>query len=158
MSYGGDSATPDQCGRESADDITFLEAEDSYIGDTILLRTIPQHFNGGAAVTFCFGKIRISVPKFTNLLGQCTYITTQLIVTVEEEMRLAESMSMAVFLSLQQDQDQVRFTQILELIDHISSYASLFLRTFPPLTRCLMRLTIIYCTEPSTLANISSKK
>jgi hypothetical protein len=35
MSYGGDSATPDQCGRESADDITFLEAGDSYIGNTI---------------------------------------------------------------------------------------------------------------------------
>jgi hypothetical protein len=44
-------------------------------------------------------------------------MTTQLIVNVEEEMRLAESMSMAVFLSLQQDQDQVRF-MLLHGIQH----------------------------------------
>jgi hypothetical protein len=63
MSYGGDSATPDQCGRESADDITFLEAEDSYIGDTILLycklfRNISKSTNEPEPHNFLFGKIR----------------------------------------------------------------------------------------------------
>ena len=33
--YGGDSATPDECSRDNVEDITFLEAEDSYIGKQI---------------------------------------------------------------------------------------------------------------------------